>query len=443
MKPREAMSIATSASRYRLRRVALISEHASPLALPGGVDCGGQNPHVAHLARELARAGMAVDIFTRRDRPGQRQLVRWLDNIRVVHVPAGPACQVPEEAVLSFIDPFCRFVARFVRRQPAPYDIVHADRFMSGIVAQHLKQALDLPFVISFHAPGQVRRLAQGAADTFPAKRARIEACLMRAADRVIAECPQDRLDIERLYGISPSRIAIVPRGFSPAELWPVAMAEARQRLGIAQDRFVVLQLGRLAPRKGVDTVIHGVAMLRERYNVDAELVVVGSGARDVSGRESPEPARLRQFATDLGIAGHVRFTGQKGRHELRDYYGAADVFASTPWYEPVGITPVEAMACARPVVGAQVGGIESTVADGITGYLVPPRDPEAVAERLARLHRQPSLAKAMGKAGHLRACEHYTWERVAHQVAEVYRTVLDEFRAQERLTLMTSQEHA
>lgn len=409
-------------------RIAIISDHASPLAAPGSVDCGGQNVYVAQLARELARAGNLVDVFTRRDAPEQRQMVHWPDDIRVIHVPAGPPRYVPKEQMLPHVEAFSRYVTRFARRQPAAYDIVHANFFMSGMVAQHLKATLGLPFVITFHALGRVRRLAQGTADTFPIARMRIEAALMRAADRIIAECPQDRYDMERLYGAPLSRIAITPCGFSPDELWPVPMAEARARLGLDADRFIVLQLGRMVPRKGVDTVIQGVAMLRHRHGVDAQLLVVG-GDTSSTGDDGLELARLRSVAADLGIAAHVRFTGQQPRAVLRDYYSAANVFASTPWYEPFGITPVEAMACARPVIGAEVGGIKSTVNDSVTGFLIPSRDPAALADRLARLHRHPDLARAMGEAGRRRACEHYTWRHVAMQLAAIYADVLDATR--------------
>jgi glycosyltransferase involved in cell wall biosynthesis len=380
-----------------------VSDHASPLAAPGSIDCGGQNVYVAHLARELALAGHLVDIFTRRDAIGQKQLVHWHDNIRVVHVPAGPAHYVPKEHMLPFMQTFARFVTRFARRQPELYDIVHANFFMSGMVAQHLKQVLGIPFVITFHALGHVRRLAQGAADGFPSARVRIESMLMRQADRIIAECAQDRHDMEELYGAAPGRITVAPCGFDPEELWPVARDEARSRLGLPQDKFLVLQLGRMVPRKGVDTVIQGVAMLRAREKVDAE---------------------------QLGIGQHVHFTGQQPRSALRYYYSAADAFVTTPWYEPFGITPVEAMACARPVVGSEVGGIKSTVLDGVTGFLIPSRDPQAVAERLAVLQQNPQLACDMGEQGLRRAYQHYTWRIVAQQAAAIYAAVLQEHHA-------------
>jgi glycosyltransferase involved in cell wall biosynthesis len=210
---------------------------------------------------------------------------------------------------------------------------------------------------------------------------------------------------------------------------------EARAALALAPGRFTILQLGRMVPRKGVDTVIEAVALLRAAHGVDAELVVVGGDAQ-LGGRDGAELARLRGLAHTLGIAAHAHFAGQQPRAALRLYYGAADVFVTTPWYEPFGITPVEAMACARPVIGAEVGGIKSTVVDGSTGFLVPPRDPQALAARLARLQRDPALARAMGEAGLRRAYRHYTWRTVAQQIADIYAAVLAEARARAPIDL-------
>ncbi len=417
--------VARCAGSTVVRRVAILSDHASPLAAPGSIDSGGQNVYVANLARELAQSGYLVDIFTRRDSMIHRQVVQWRDNIRVVHVPAGPAHHIPKERLLPYMEEFARFVARFARRQDAMYDIVHANFFMSGMVAQHLKRALGIPFVITFHALGQVRRMAQGRADAFPPARLQIEVGLMREADRIIAECAQDRQDMEQLYGAQSARIDIVPCGFDPQELWPVPVRMARQKLGLPLGKFIVLQLGRLVPRKGIDTVIEALALLRQQHGVDAMLLVVGGENETRGGRESPELIRLRAVARQHGIGDAVQFAGRKNRAELRYYYGAADVFVTTPWYEPFGITPVEAMACARPVIGAEVGGIKSTVIDGKTGFLVPARDPDAVAERLAALHANPDLARNMGDEGMRRAFQHYTWRSVAQQAAAIYETAV------------------
>lgn len=408
-----------------MRKIALISEHASPLALIGSTDSGGQNVYVAQLAKQLARLGYLVDIFTRRDCELQEQVVDWLPGVRVVHVPAGPAHFVPKEAMLPYMEQFGRFVIRFARRQKIPYDLMHANFFMSGMVARQVRKTLGIPFVMTFHALGRVRRLNQKEADAFPDIRFAIEERLMQEADRIIAECPQDQADMEQLYGAPSERIDIVPCGFDPDEFWPVTL-DARQQLGLGQDEFIVLQLGRMVPRKGVDNVIRAIAILRQQYQVQARLLVVGGNAEKPDPIATPELGRLMALARDLGVEDQITFTGQRRRGQLRYYYSAANVFVTTPWYEPFGITPVEAMACGTPVVGTAVGGIKTTVVDGETGYLVPPNDPEALAERVAWLHRHPHIAQRMGWAGMRRAYQHFTWRNVATLISGVYESVLE-----------------
>ncbi|MDB5761277.1 MAG: glycosyltransferase family 1 protein [Herminiimonas sp.] len=407
-----------------MRKIALISEHASPLALVGGTDSGGQNVYVAHLAKQLARKGCLVDIFTRRDAEAQQLIVNWLPGIRVINVPAGPARFIAKEMMLPFMEEFGRFVLRFARRQRVRYDIIHANFFMSGMVAQQIKQTMGIPFVMTFHALGRVRRLCQGQADAFPDIRFAIEERLMRDADRIIAECPQDKADMQQLYGADASRIDIVPCGFDPEEFWPVTIG-ARQELGIGEEEFVILQLGRMVPRKGVDNVIHAVAALKKRHRLHARLLIVGGNASEPDPCRTPEIGHLMELTKSLGVERNVTFTGQRPRAQLRYYYSAANVFVTTPWYEPFGITPIEAMACGTPVVGTAVGGIKSTVLDGQTGYLVPPKDPEVLAQKLAWLHRHPQMAQRFGWAGMRRAYQSFTWRSVAAQIADVYEAAM------------------
>lgn len=407
-----------------MQRIAFISEHASPLALPGGVDSGGQNVYVGHLARELARLGYRVDVFTRREHPDQPEVVEWRSGVRVIHVTAGPLRVLPKEQLLPYMAEFGHAMLRFMRNEHLMYSLAHANFFLSGMVAQQLKRLIGLPYVITFHALGRVRRLAQGQADGFPDARFAIEEALMRDADCVIAECEQDEQDMRELYDAAHVRRTIIPCGFDPDEFWPVRDG-ARARLALPESAFVVLQLGRMVPRKGIDNVIRSLPVLQQAHGISARLVVVGGDPGKADSMDTPEVRRLAALAERLGVPQQVSFTGAQPRHRLREYYSAADVFVTTPWYEPFGITPLEAMACATPVVGSAVGGIRTTVVHGKTGFLVPPNDPAALAARLAELQRDKRLAERLGWTGLRRAQRHFTWSRVALQVAALYRAVL------------------
>jgi glycosyltransferase involved in cell wall biosynthesis len=412
------------------RRLLWISEHASPLALLGGADGGGQNVYVDQVARHLASAGHEVDILTRRDRDDLPAAVELAEGVRVIHVPAGPASPVRKEALLPYMGEFTEFSLRRLRRRGRRYDLVHANFFMSALVSAEIKRATGTPFVVTFHALGRVRRLHQAGSDAFPLERPAIEDRVVAEADGIIAECPQDRLDLMRLYRADPARIATIPCGFDSSEFWPVDRSKARAALGLPRGEPIVLQLGRMVPRKGVDNVIRGLARLRKGRGVPARLLVVGGESREPDPVRNPEIGRLQAVAREEGVSDAVTFVGCRARQELRDYYGAADVFVSTPWYEPFGITPVEAMACGTPVIGSAVGGIKTTVLDGETGYLVAPNDPDGLAARLADLLLDPARARAFGRRAVRHANALYTWRRVAQSIAELYDDVLDAGRA-------------
>lgn len=406
------------------KRIAFISEHASPLAALGGTDAGGQNVYVAELAKYLSGTGFGIDVFTRRENPSTETVVEWLPNVRVIHLNAGPVAVLPKEALLPYMQEFRRNLMTFMDEEDITYDLVHANFFMSALVAMELKEVMDLPYVVTYHALGKVRRLHQKEADKFPVDRLAIEEETAARAAKVIAECPQDKEDLRRLYGVDESKITTVPCGFCPSEFYPVNQSFARSFLGLNQTERLVLQLGRMVPRKGVDNVIKALALMRRSVS-NVRLLIVGGGSADADPLQCPEIGRLQSIAEELGVSASVNFVGRKDRSMLKYYYSAADVFVTTPWYEPFGITPLEAMACGRPVIGANVGGIKHSVADGETGYLVPPKNPEALADRLTHLLSQPLLLKTMQAAALKRVHGLFTWAKVAEAVANVYDEVV------------------
>ena len=404
-------------------RIAMISEHASPLATIGGVDAGGQNIYVAHTARHLANLGYSVDIFTRRDNDDLPDVVEWLPGIRVLHVRAGPPSFVRKESLLPYMAQFARTViehAEVARACGAPYAVCHAHFFMSGLVARRLKRALGIPFVVTFHALGRVRLLHQPH-DEFPPQRCILEQMVIDAADAIVAECPQDELDLARHYRTPASRMRMIPCGFDPDELQPVSREKAREHLSLAPDRPIVLQLGRMVPRKGVETVIRALGVLERRYRLSPLLLIVGGESPTADPVLTPEIGRLQRIAAEEGVARDVQFVGQRPRTELRYFYSAANVFVTMPWYEPFGITPVEAMACGIPVIGARVGGVQYSVEDGRTGFLVEARNADALARRLAHVFSDPSIPRLLGKRAKRRAWERFTWQQVSRSLADLY----------------------
>lgn len=406
------------------KRIAFISEHASPLVTPGSVDAGGQNVYVGELAKQLSRMGYTVDVFTRRESPDLPAVTEWMEEVRVIQIDAGPASLIPKEELLPYMATFREEMISFMEETQTSYHLIHANFFMSALVAMELKQLLGIPFVVTFHALGHVRRIYQGSKDRFPAERIDIEAAVILQASQIIAECPQDKEDLIKYYEAPVSKITIIPCGVNTDEVYAVDKEKARKLLHLPQNNKIILQLGRMVPRKGVDNVIMSLAQLNMS---DVKLVIVGSNVPASSGEVDNELERLRTLATELKVADQVIFAGQRDRHELKYYYSAADVFITTPWYEPFGITPLESMVCGTPVIGSDVGGIKYSVADGRTGLLVPPKDPVSLAAAILKLLQDETLCQEMGNNAIKRIHALFTWECVARKMKYLYQQVINE----------------
>lgn len=415
------------------KRIAFISEHASPLATLGGVDSGGQNVYVAEVSSHLASMGFEVDVYTRRDQPNLSTIVNWKPGLRVIHTDAGPPEFVEKEKLLGHMNEFANWMIRFISDQKLAYNVVHANFFMSAYVAMVLKEELGLPYCVTFHALGLVRRAHQKEMDKFPAERFRIEGAAIRNADAVIAECPQDRADLIHYYNADYRRIHIVPCGCNLAEFHPVNKLAARREIGFDTDELILLQLGRMVPRKGVENVIRAAALLKGKLR-SLRVLIVGGESDEPDEEITPEIGRLKAIAGKLDILPEISFVGRKQREELKYYYSASDIFITTPWYEPFGITPLEAMSCGIPVIGAKVGGIKYTVKEGHTGMLVPPKNPEALHNAVLSMIAKPSMMRGMRKNAIARVKGLFTWDKVSRDLTEVYRICHENVMIEEKV---------
>lgn len=407
------------------RRIAMISEHASPLAILGGVDSGGQNVYVAELAKHLTQIGYEVDVFTRWDDERFPKIVDWANGVRVIHVKAGPITFIKKEELLPYMADFRNEMFQFIKNEKVEYKIIHANFWMSALVAADLKKATGIPFVVTFHALGQVRKMYQGTNDKFPKERLEIEKRVIKEVDHIIAESPQDREDLINLYGADPNKIKIIPCGVNFNDFHPVDKIIARTALRLNPREKIILYVGRIVARKGIDNTIRALWELRVKYSIRARLIIVGGESDDPDILKTPEIKNLSTIAHDLRVGKYIIFAGRKTGETLKYYYSAADIFVTTPWYEPFGIAPLEAMACGTPVIGSMVGGIKYSVVDGKTGYLVPPKDPEKLSEKLSELFHNRKLRQYFRENSIHRVSSNFSWSNVANAVSNLYERII------------------
>jgi glycosyltransferase involved in cell wall biosynthesis/phosphoheptose isomerase len=388
-------------------KVAMVSEHASPLATLGGVDAGGQNVHVAALAVAMARRGASVVVHTRRDDPTLPEWMEMAPGVTVHHVGAGPPQPVSKDELLPYMDAFAgELIDAWRRDRP---DVVHSHFWMSGYAALRAAGALGLPVAHTFHALGVVKRRYQGDRDTSPPERLDIERSIFRGADQVVATCTDEVFELVRLDS-SNTNVTVIPCGVDLDLFHPEGPREPR-----CNDLHRLVCVGRLVERKGIGNAISALSRL-----ADTELIVAGGSDRARLGND-PEARRLMALAEEEGVADRVELRGRLERDQVPRLLRSADAVVSVPWYEPFGMVPLEAMACGVPVVASAVGGMIDTVVYDSTGLHVPPRDPERLAEVLASLLGDRDRRARLGRAGVQRTRRLYDWNRIAAATLDVY----------------------
>jgi D-inositol-3-phosphate glycosyltransferase len=394
----------------------MLSVHTCPLAVLGGKETGGMNVYVREIARELGRMGVEVDVFTRSQNPNIRRVVALGERANVVHLPAGREAPMPRERVHDHLDEFVDGIETWRLTRGAEYDLVHAHYWLSGVAACALAERWGVPVVQMFHTLGRLKNhAARTPGEQEPGLRIAEETRIAASVDRIVAANAVERAQLIQEYRAPAARIAVIPCGVDTDLFAPGAAEDARAALGLDPGP-VVLYAGRIAPIKGLDTLLDAIERLRERA-CPVRLLVIGGDADEV---QNGHEAELRDRAARAGLDGAVTFIGAQSQERLRTYYRAADVVVMPSYYESFGMVALEAMACGRPVIASRVGGLPITVRDGVTGYLVPEGDVARLAERIDVLLGDPDLRGRLGFEGVRWAAQH-RWPCVAEAICREY----------------------
>lgn len=406
-----------------LSRIAMLSVHTSPLATLGGKKTGGMNLYVREVARELGRRGIQVDVFTRQTDYGMT--VESIDEkADLIYVPAGPVEDLAPSAIYRYLPQFRDHMLAFQRRD---YELVYSHYWLSGWVALSLQKEWEIPFVQMFHTLGRMKdRIAEQnqAMDTptihMHERNIRVagESEIINHANRLVAATPAERTQLVWLYRADRRKIDIVPPGVDVRHFRPMDRNEAKAKIGLRKTHRLLLFVGRIEPIKGVENICRALALLKQSAPHTLNELSI-----QIVGGENPhddEMRRLQELCFQLHLEDMVWFIGAKDQNILPYYYNAAEALIMPSDYESFGMVALEAMACGTPVIASQVGGLAFLVQDDVTGYHVPVREPEALAERIHMLLCEPQRRQQMSKAAR-QVAEGYSWEHIVDQLVTVF----------------------
>jgi D-inositol-3-phosphate glycosyltransferase len=407
------------------RRAAVLSVHTSPLDQPGTGDAGGMNVYVTEVARRLAQRGVEVDIFTRATSGDLPPVVEMAPGVTVRHVTAGPFQGLAKEDLPGQLCAVTSGVLRAEAARPEGwYDVVHSHYWLSGQVGWLAAERWNVPLVHAMHTMAKVKNLTLAVGDV-PEPEGRVigEQQVVDAADRLVANTTIEAAQLVDLYGADPQRVAVVHPGVDLDAFTPGDRRAARERLGVAQDRQVLLFVGRIQPLKAPDVLVRAVAsMVSEKPSLRATLQVVICGGPIGTGLAHPHA--LEDLAVELGVRDLVRFVPPVDRVRLADWFRAADLAVVPSYSESFGLVAVEAQACGTPVIAGRVGGLPTAVADGVSGGLVDGHDPRVWGAVLATALADRATLERWSR-GAVAHASRFGWDATADATLDLYRDAM------------------
>ena len=405
------------------KRIAMISYHTCPLASEEGKETGGMNVYVLESAKELVKRGIVVDIFTRSQDPHQPSIVSLSENLRVVHLAAGPQMTLHKKMILAYIPEFAESFLQFQEKEHLSYDLLHCHYFLSGLAALEIKNMLTtIPFIICFHTLALMKNLvARDELEREETERIDAELLLTKEADKVVATSQSDKEYLTYLYDVPPDKIAVIQPGVNKLLFRPIDKEVSRKHIGADLNDKIILFVGRIEPIKGIDALLYAMKIMLKRHpGMTACLWIVGGDISQEQHLWSKELQKLEQLRHLLNLASSVKFVGQQPQHELPYYYNASDLVVMPSHYESFGIAELEAMACGTPVITSNVTGIATLLDKNSQKLITTANNPLLLAKQMTDLLCDPKEKKAIGMSI-LSEVNHMQWKHTAAKTAKLY----------------------
>lgn len=380
----------------------------------GGRDTGGMNVYIVELARELEKRGCIIDIFTRAHYPEHTRKINIGENVRLIHIDSGTNEEMPNVAFYSYLQKFICGIEGYRSSNNIRYDVVHSHYWLSGAVGRELQALWRIPHMTMFHTLGMVKNNT-GIGEEETELRIENERELMQTCDRIIAATEREKKELVRYYHAPQEKIAIIPCGINPELFAPVDKYQARQSLGLTQEK-IVLFVGRIDPLKGLDRLIHAVAKLDG--TTSPTLVIVGGD--EYSRREVDS---LKSLAVALHVDDRTIFRGSVDQDMLPLFYSAADICVVPSYYESFGLVALESLACGTPVIATDVGDMKNVLAGPVSGTVVHDNSIANLSYALSEiLSRKDNRNEKETRRSTIMK---YSWSNIAERTIREYESVL------------------
>lgn len=401
------------------KRIACFTAYKAPADLTPGAQ-GGCPPEVMKLMSQLAEGSWEIDLYCAQENFFELKVMDGGKGIRVIQIPLNAEAGISQGG--KQLGNLVQVVQDFVTAEGLQYDLVYTAQLSSAASAIALKDIYRIPLV--FALAGQEHASPFSGATGMPGSSLKLEQQIVRRADLVIVEDQQTKAELIEEHAASAKKIFVVPAGVNPEEFNPENKISAKERLHLDAKGQVLLHVAGLNELNGVDNIIKAMALL-DAANREISLIIIQDQSTPGYLEADSEQIRLESMAQDLGLTRQVIFVALKEESPLKDYYAAADILVTTPGNKSGSTNVLQAMACGTPVIGSEGPAINLGVLDGKTGFLVPTKAAEVLADRIGLILRNEALLDQMRRNSVKHVRENFSWEQVADQLEDLFEYVI------------------
>ncbi len=411
----------------RFSNICMLSTHGyfDPVPQLGRTDTGGQVVYVLELAKALTKNDIKVDIYTRWFEKSQKQIesVPKHPDVRVMRIPAGSWKFIPKEKIYDVLPELAENMVRFIKEHDLDYDLFHGHYVDAGIVTIDVARVFNKPAFFTAHSIGAWKREKMSGDPVKMEEKYNFKHRIaeeLRIFKTIRAQTVTTQLQrekIDELYKFSADNIMVISPGVDIHTFRSLKPNEKKTEISLPAK--YIFCLSRIDANKGHDLLLHAFDVLKDR--IPEIHLVIGGGSPKPQKTEKEVLATMRQIIDEKKMQDRVHIAGYIPDELLVAYYQQAQLFVLPSIFEPFGMTVLEAMSCAIPVVASKFGGIRTVITSGKNGLLVDPANKYQFGEAMIRLLKDRKLAARLGREGSVTIQKHFSWEAIAEKHISFY----------------------
>ena len=419
----------------QLKKIAMISVHGylDPIPQLGRVDTGGQILYVIEVAKELSSIfNIQVDIFTRWFDKSKKQVesIPNYENVSVIRIPAGEWKFIPKEEIYPILPELAQNLYKYIKYEKLQYDLIHSHYIDAGIVSIDVAKELNIPCFFTPHSLGGWKRaqLDEHMSENISPMNSNIDKRIAeetRVFNSVKAYTLTTFLQKEKLakyYDITNQDCEIIPRGVDIEFFHPNHGDNGNSNTLISKE--YLFTLGRIDKAKGHFLLLKAFDILRKDY---PELkLIIGGGSSNPEPTEERIIESMRRLIEKRDMKGSVHIIGYVPRNIVVSYYQNATAYILPSVFDSFGITVLEAMACATPVIVSKYAGITNVLKDNKNALIIDPENSQEFSDKIYEVLKNNHLRNKLGKNGRLLTEKEFSWESVAKKHIDFYNKYLN-----------------